>query len=237
MAKISMCPDVGKLSKLATGRLRPTEMESLVQHLEECKVCLAKVPTLGGNDTLVETLTKAATRTGEQIDPVLSRVIERLVKVEQAVAPETAAKPKTFACTNCGKNLKVKAELAGKKVKCPAAAWSSPCLPSLPWLSQPALASLLRNRATIRRYCRARRLRAKLSDEGTMLPTRDTKSGLVGTQQAKGMATWMPCQERRRTNQNRSISCRRRSKRTSWADWAIIASSKSSAPAAWAWSS
>jgi DNA-directed RNA polymerase subunit RPC12/RpoP len=41
------------------------------------------------------------------------------VEVRQKVKPATAPGPLAFQCLGCGKQLKTKAELAGKKIKCP----------------------------------------------------------------------------------------------------------------------
>ncbi len=41
------------------------------------------------------------------------------VDLRQEVESETAPGPIAFQCPGCGKKLKTKAELAGKKIKCP----------------------------------------------------------------------------------------------------------------------
>jgi DNA-directed RNA polymerase subunit RPC12/RpoP len=119
MAKISVCPDVSELGKFATGHLPPPELESLVEHLAGCEECLAKLPTISSKDTLVGVLTKAQTLAGETEDPAVTRLVARLAHLGEARQTEAGPPMLTFSCSACGKSLKVKAELAGKKVRCP----------------------------------------------------------------------------------------------------------------------
>src|SRR5207253_1693042 len=88
----------------------------------------AKMAALPEQDTLVGLIRHADTvdeATGHTID----RLVERLSKLRPAETPAEAhqASPRepapggrlSFACPSCGKGLKGKAELAGKKVRCP----------------------------------------------------------------------------------------------------------------------
>jgi serine/threonine protein kinase len=48
------------------------------------------------------------------------RARQRLASIEpESAKPEASAGPVSFACSGCGKNLKAKPELIGKRVKCP----------------------------------------------------------------------------------------------------------------------
>ena len=58
--QVSTCPELSELEKLASGRLTAAATETLIQHLEACPTCFAKIPALGSApDTLVELLAKA----------------------------------------------------------------------------------------------------------------------------------------------------------------------------------
>jgi hypothetical protein len=123
MATTSTCPQPSELQKLATGNLPPLDMESMVQHLESCDGCLARVQALPSADTLLDLLAQARTLTDGPEEPIVTRLIARLKELGKTPAPAAAAqKLLTLACSSCGKKLKVKADLAGKKVKCPGCA-------------------------------------------------------------------------------------------------------------------
>ncbi len=114
---VSTCPTVSELEQLATGLLSAAQTEILVQHLERCQACLDRLAKLSPSDTLADLLTRAKTLSGEAQHPLLTGVIERLSQMGQT--PAAGPKPLALACAACGKSLRVKAELAGKKVKCP----------------------------------------------------------------------------------------------------------------------
>ena len=114
MAKVTSCPPPDELSNLASGHTPAPDMEPLLDHLETCASCLCTVRSLPPSDTLMADLAKAGT-VSEGPDAVLvSGLIERLKRL----AP---AQPRmvSFQCASCAKQLKAKADLAGKKVKCP----------------------------------------------------------------------------------------------------------------------
>ncbi len=114
MAKVSVCPSVADLQKLAAGDLPSPDMEPLLEHLETCDSCFAKVKSLPAADTLLDVLTKAKTLPEGPDEELVTRMIERLVKLGPQADPKIA-----FACASCGKNLQVEGKLAGKKVRCP----------------------------------------------------------------------------------------------------------------------
>jgi serine/threonine protein kinase len=198
MVKTSACPDVSTLKKLAVADLPPDEMELLLGHLQECDACLAKLPTFATTDTLVDVLAKTKTLSNSPDDPLLAAVIERLAKLGQtpATAPAAAAKPINFACASCGKSLKVKAELAGKKIKCPGCG-KMVAAPALSQSAEPATPSksgidLSGDKTILPQAPTPTHVPtvANLGEERTMPPqSRDTKSGLSGVAQSGSQAT------------------------------------------------
>ncbi|HEV3447860.1 MAG TPA: protein kinase, partial [Gemmataceae bacterium] len=99
MPNASVCPDIAQFKKLATGQLSSPDKEALLDHLESCPACVQRVEALSAKDTL-----------GDLMRP------ERTVGAGPAGnAPVSIL----LACSGCGKSLKIKADLAGKKVKCP----------------------------------------------------------------------------------------------------------------------
>jgi serine/threonine protein kinase len=124
---ISSCPVPGEWQKLATGHLPPAEMEPLFKHLEACATCLHQVQALTASDTLLDALAKVKTVANGPEEEMVSRLIERLNQLGGPAAPTPRPKAApaamvSFPCARCGKNLKAKAVLAGKKVKCPQCA-------------------------------------------------------------------------------------------------------------------
>lgn len=116
MAKLATCPDVAELQQLSSGNLPAATVETLVGHVETCSDCLAKIQTLTSNDTLVQSLLKAGNLPHEPDASAVGPLIAKLKTL--ATSPVSAAI--SFPCLQCGRTLKSKPELAGKKVKCPA---------------------------------------------------------------------------------------------------------------------
>ncbi|MBM4072923.1 MAG: serine/threonine protein kinase, partial [Planctomycetes bacterium] len=114
MAATSSCPSDDQVKLLALGDMPPDELESLVAHMEGCPGCVLKVKSLGTSDTLIDALTRATTINEGPDESVVTGLIERLSKLTQ-----TPHQPLQFSCPHCGKGLKCKPELAGRKVKCP----------------------------------------------------------------------------------------------------------------------
>jgi WD40 repeat protein len=125
---MTACPDVVQYERLAACQLSDAEKEPLLNHLEHCETCAEKLTALPQPDRLLSLLRNADTL-GEASGTIV-RLVERLSNLRPGQAP--AGPDRTVpphdpgfapllkvACSSCGKSLKVKAELAGKKVKCP----------------------------------------------------------------------------------------------------------------------
>jgi serine/threonine protein kinase len=113
MIKQSECPQDAELRRLASGELPKEALETLAAHLETCASCLDKVQTMAPADTLSRALPLARKASAIGDTGEVSGLIGKLKSL--SVAPADLL----CACGTCGKNLKVKANLAGKKVKCP----------------------------------------------------------------------------------------------------------------------
>src|SRR5262249_2106614 len=112
----------------AAGRLPEAEQEALLVHLEQCDSCAHKLHALPEQDTMVSLIRQAQTLRDRGSEKIIAGLVENLSKLRPAHAPLEDAptlpphQPDTrltFACPACRKGLKVKGELAGKKVKCP----------------------------------------------------------------------------------------------------------------------
>ena len=96
------------------------------EHVAGCASCLeALKKTLTPRDTLNEFLPDSSTLAGAapgeaSKKPIVEALMKRLEKLKPAGGGGAAVEMQPLACGGCGKKLKVKAALAGKKVKCPA---------------------------------------------------------------------------------------------------------------------
>jgi len=132
MATIA-CPDILLYQQLAAGELPDAKRELLLIHLDECDKCAKRLGAADSKATLTSLLRQAKTlRTGTPDNaspradgPGSVRPVDR---VEVTIAPRETlhAQLVAFACAGCGKRLKVRAALAGKKVKCPGCHTSIP---------------------------------------------------------------------------------------------------------------
>ncbi len=125
-----VCPDLAQYQHLAAGTLADADEQALLEHLEHCDGCAQKLNTLPEPDTLVELIRMERARGDGPAEEVIARLVKLLSKLrpgrpeagaEQTLPPqEPVVSPQLkFACAACGKSVKVKVELAGKKVKCP----------------------------------------------------------------------------------------------------------------------
>jgi hypothetical protein len=115
MPGTTTCPDLGEYRRLASGQLSAVEKEALLEHLEGCDTCTARLNMLPEEDTLVGLIRQGQT-IGEGVPrETIARMVERLSKP----CPPAPVAPVTFACPACGKGVKAKGEMIGKKVKCP----------------------------------------------------------------------------------------------------------------------
>jgi anti-sigma factor RsiW len=129
------CPPAESWQALFGGELPPDQRERCEQHLESCAACQAR---LDGDEGCGEEIRGLARRVGDPTaapaDPTLVQVVDRVLhevpgpeRPAPAEPPElyflrpagTASPPIAVHCPGFGHNLKVRAGLAGKKVKCP----------------------------------------------------------------------------------------------------------------------
>ncbi len=120
MLTAGVCPDFAQYKKLATGQLSSPGKEALLEHLEGCPACAERVDSLSDKDTLVDLIRQARTLRDGPAPETVARLVERARELRPSsdVAEKAPAQVR-LACSGCGKSLKVKADLAGKKIKCP----------------------------------------------------------------------------------------------------------------------
>jgi uncharacterized protein (TIGR03067 family) len=116
MPAARVCPEFPQYRRLAAGQLSPPEREALLSHLEGCDACARLVEGLADRDTLVELIRQAQTRADRPESDTVARLVARLGQLPPG-AP--AAAEIRLVCSGCGKGLKIKADMAGKKAKCP----------------------------------------------------------------------------------------------------------------------
>ncbi|HTU92477.1 MAG TPA: protein kinase, partial [Gemmataceae bacterium] len=107
------CPNLDDYRRLVSGQLAEAQAEELLCHLETCAVCAGKIQTLPASDTLIDWIQQAKMSTLSPQEKPLNPLIQHLIQLGKPTGRLT------FSCTGCGKPLRVKAEAAGKKVKCP----------------------------------------------------------------------------------------------------------------------
>ena len=119
MPQLDVCPDVAQFNRLAAGELSSVDRDALLGHLESCDACAHRLDTSPGQGTLLELLRQGKSHGEGPAGEDVKRLVERLSKLKP-MAARNAASPADiiFRCT-CGKNLKIKGDAAGKKVKCP----------------------------------------------------------------------------------------------------------------------
>src|SRR5581483_8517582 len=128
MPPVAACPAWARYQELAAGRLagRP-DAEVLLAHLERCDACAGKVPSLPGPDPLGGLLRQAqACGKGAGLARLIDRLASRRsgdtssVRHAETLPPrDPSAALLTADCPACGKAVKARPELAGKRVKCP----------------------------------------------------------------------------------------------------------------------
>ena len=141
MVQTAACPDVSTLKKLAVADLPPAEMEVLLGHLDGCAACLAKLPALAAADTLVDAIRNTKTLSNSADDPLLSGLIERLIKLDKRAHPARPRNRSHSLAPTAAKTSRSRRNWPAKKSSVPAAAKPSWCRPNLRRLRQPARAS------------------------------------------------------------------------------------------------
>jgi formylglycine-generating enzyme required for sulfatase activity/serine/threonine protein kinase/Leucine-rich repeat (LRR) protein len=128
MPQSAACPDLSRFRQLAADRLPEAEKEALLGHLEGCDSCARQVDKMPEPDTLVDLLRRAQTIPQAGCQEAIDTLIQRLSQLrpekarsdeEPTLPPSVSVALLSFACPRCGKQGKVKGELAGKKVRCP----------------------------------------------------------------------------------------------------------------------
>lgn len=112
------CFDVPTYQRFAAGQLAAAEMDRVAGHLEQCESCLRVVRELP-EDSFVASLRAQ----GDWPSTVLAsgfvrNVVEHVLKQREA-SSQVLSGSVAIACPGCGKPLRTKSDLAGKKVKCP----------------------------------------------------------------------------------------------------------------------
>src|SRR5947209_18186910 len=114
------CPYLARYQSLVSGELSPSESETLLSHLQGCDSCVQRLEPLFEKDALVELIRRARTESDPPAAATLAVLMAKLRKLRPDLeAAKIAAAPIIVKCPGCGKRFKAKAELAGKKVKCP----------------------------------------------------------------------------------------------------------------------
>jgi WD40 repeat protein/serine/threonine protein kinase len=116
---------------LISGQLPPAEVETLLAHLEGCASCARQVATVAEQDSLAELVRQGGALEEGVSNKSVALLIQRLRKQLPGVKPsaeqDRTIPPRgpspgrlfTFRCPACKRPLKVKADMAGKKAKCP----------------------------------------------------------------------------------------------------------------------
>ncbi len=113
MPELQTCPQQEEWMRLGLGEPSRTPLDTLLEHLETCVSCQGQAYKVVPTDGLIENLRRAELPEEGPDEAVLSQLVDRLTRLQ-------ATSKLTISCTGCGKGLKVKSELVGKKVKCPA---------------------------------------------------------------------------------------------------------------------
>lgn len=108
MTREMSCPDTDKLRQFALGQVSREELLDLTAHIKHCTPCLDRLHSLTVKDPSGQPSPASAS------DQTMSKSAFDLLK-NRAQHNALAIQ---FACDHCGKNLKVKKEWAGKRVKC-----------------------------------------------------------------------------------------------------------------------
>jgi hypothetical protein len=142
MPKSTACPEAAQFQLLAAGQLADAQRDALLEHLQGCETCLQKLGQLSEQHTLVGMIRQAQGLDDQAARATTARLLERLRQLGPRPAPtgadmtlppreQAGAGRLSFACPSCGKSLKARSELAGKKSRCPHCG-ESVCVPAHP---------------------------------------------------------------------------------------------------------
>ena len=119
MPQLNLCPDVAQFNRLAAGALSSADKDSLLEHLECCDACAQRLDTQPGQETLLELLRQGKSHGEGPPEEDVARLVARLSKLRPMAARNATPPAELIFRCECGKNLKVAFDAAGKKVKCP----------------------------------------------------------------------------------------------------------------------
>jgi WD40 repeat protein len=120
MPAARVCPDLAQYQLLAAGQLPAPECASLLNHLESCPPCAARLQRVSAKDPLVDLIRQARSRAGETPGgQTVASLIAELRKLRPNAEASKATASIIIDCPGCGKKLRARTDLAGKKVKCP----------------------------------------------------------------------------------------------------------------------
>jgi serine/threonine protein kinase/predicted RNA-binding Zn-ribbon protein involved in translation (DUF1610 family) len=119
---ISICPPPAELEGLFLGGLSETDADAIEQHVQECPSCdriLADL--LAARDDLAGMLSRTSRSDVFSSAPVVAELVAKIKSLSTATAHSVQRENPMIAlsCSACQKKLAVKADLAGKQVKCP----------------------------------------------------------------------------------------------------------------------
>jgi Leucine-rich repeat (LRR) protein len=120
---LKQCPAGAELERFLLGRLPDGEYARIEEHVPHCPRCLHTLEVLDAKDPLIDALRRNPSGVREPDREAVERLVARLrgpVSVARSADAPRAVPKFTLPCPGCGKPLRLKAELAGKKGKCPA---------------------------------------------------------------------------------------------------------------------
>jgi serine/threonine protein kinase/Leucine-rich repeat (LRR) protein len=123
---LKQCPGGAELERFFLGRLAELDYAGIEEHVPHCPFCLHSLESLDARDPLLDALRCNLPGAVDADHAAVERLVQRLRKpvgdAVSAVAPRPgpAHDRLTLPCPNCGRTLRLKAELAGKKGKCPS---------------------------------------------------------------------------------------------------------------------
>ncbi len=113
MPRATACPDLAALQRMAASPPSAPELKALLEHLASCEGCVGKLAAIPNRKRLVERLRQIQERKDGATRDFIVRLLDRLNP------PGETAATLSFPCPGCAKTLKARAELFGKKLKCP----------------------------------------------------------------------------------------------------------------------
>jgi hypothetical protein len=131
VSKPKDCPGDAELELFYLGHLSADEDGEIADHVAQCPRCLGELGALDAQDSLVDALRGAEAGSADKDRGEVERLVARLRVAVSAAAASTPHPPDAhrpilrppkfkLTCPGCGRQLRVRTELAGKRGKCPA---------------------------------------------------------------------------------------------------------------------